>query len=530
MPIDSISYQKSGYFTKLIVDYLEEKPELKSLYNRFPKLENFKNQIDEKAVNYVQESRKVLVEALKNQYQKFEISTNTIENISLLSDAKTFTVTTGHQLNLFTGPLYFLYKIVSTINLCKELKQKYPNYNFVPIYWMATEDHDFEEINYFQFKKTKIKWNTTSNGSVGRLSTVGLEEVLAVFGDLLGIGQNANYLKQLFENSYLKHNNLADATRFLANELFGDKGLVILDGDDRSLKQLFIPFVKEELLNKTSFKKVTDTNSILKKDYEIQVNPREINLFYIENKLRERIVFEDNLFKVNNTKLSFSEKEILALLQSHPEKFSPNVILRPLYQEVILPNLCYIGGGGEISYWLQLLSNFQVNKITFPILLIRNSVLLATEKQVQKADKLNLTWSDLFSNQQELFNTKTQEFSRFKIDFSEQKEHLKQQFQKLIEIANQTDKSFLGAVKAQEIKQTKGLENLEKRLLKAEKRVHAEKLERIILLQNELFPNHGLQERKLNFSEFYLDVNQKLIEKLIHELNPLESNFSIITL
>jgi bacillithiol biosynthesis cysteine-adding enzyme BshC len=423
-----------------------------------------------------------------------------------------------------------LYKIVSTINLCKELKQKYPDYNFVPIYWMATEDHDFEEINYFQFKKTKIKWNTTSNGPVGRLSTAGLEEVLAVFGDLLGIGQNANYLKQLFENSYLKHNNLADATRFLANELFGDKGLVILDGDDIALKQFFVPFVKEELINNTSFHKVSDTNSILKKDYEIQVNPREINLFYIENNLRERIVFEDNQYKVNNTKLTFSEKEILALLQSHPEKFSPNVILRPLYQEVILPNLCYIGGGGEISYWLQLQSNFEANKITFPILLVRNSVLLATKKQVHKADKLNLTWSDLFSNQQELFNTKTREFSSFKIDFSEQKAHLNQQFEKLIEIANQTDKSFLGAVKAQQIKQTKGLENLEKRLLKAEKRVHAEKLERIIVLQNELFPNHGLQERKLNFSEFYLDVNQKLIEKLFDELNPLESNFSIITL
>ena len=530
MPSDSISYQKSGYFTKLVVDYLEEKPELKPLYNQFPKLENFQNQIDEKAQNYPQKNRAVLVEALKNQYQNFEISSNTRDNISLLSDAKTFTITTGHQLNLFTGPLYFLYKIVSTINLCQELKQKYPNYNFVPIYWMATEDHDFEEINYFQFKKTKIKWNTTSTGPVGRLSTKGLEEVFAVFSTALGIGQNANYLKQLFENSYLKHDNLADATRFLANELFGDKGLVILDGDDIALKQLFIPFVKEELLFKTSFQKVSETNFILKNDYEIQVNPREINLFYIENNLRERIVFEDNQFKVNNTKLTFSEKEILELLQKNPEKFSPNVILRPLYQEVILPNLCYIGGGGEISYWLQLQSNFVANEIAFPILLVRNSVLLATEKQVHKADKLNLSWSDLFSNQQELFNAKTREFSSFKIDFTEQKEHLKQQFEKLIDIANQTDKSFLGAVNAQQIKQTKGLENLEKRLLKAEKRVYTEKLERIIVLQNELFPNHGLQERKLNFSEFYVDVNQKFIEKLFHQLNPLESNFSIITL
>jgi bacillithiol biosynthesis cysteine-adding enzyme BshC len=530
MPNDSISYQRSGYFTKLIIDYLEEKPELQSLYNRFPKLEHFKKQLEEKAQNYPKENRNVLVSALENQYKGFHFSDATKENISLLSDTKTFTITTGHQLNLFTGPLYFLYKIVSTITLCTTLKKQYPDYNFVPIYWMATEDHDFEEINYFNFKKTKIKWETESFGPVGRLSTKNLNEVLEIFVNELGLGQNATHLKELFENSYLKHKNLAEATRFLANELFGQKGLVILDGDDKNLKQLFVPFVKEELLNQTSFQKVTETNSILEKEYNIQVNPREINLFYIEDNLRERIVFEDNQYKINNTKLTFSENEILDLLESNPEKFSPNVILRPLYEEVILPNLCYIGGGGEIAYWLQLKSNFEANKVTFPILLVRNSVLIASEKQVQKADKLKLSWSDLFSNQQELFNNKTKEFSSFKIDFSEQKEHLKLQFEKLSEIANQTDKSFIGAVKAQQTKQIKGLENLEKRLLKAEKRVHAEKLEQIILLQNELFPNQGLQERKENFSEFYLEADTKLIEKLFQELQPLEFNFTIITL
>ncbi len=522
MPNDCISYQESGYFAKLIVDYLEEKPELKALYNRFPKLENFKLQIEEKAKNYPVEHRKALVTALENQYNGFEISEATQANITLLSDSKTFTITTGHQLNLFTGPLYFLYKIVSVINLCKELKKVYPEHNFVPIYWMATEDHDFEEINYFHFQNVKIKWERESFGPVGRLSTAGLEDVYEVFEKDLGLGENASYLKSLFDNSYLKHSNLADATRYLANALFGDKGLVILDGDDVSLKQLFIPFAKEELLNQTSFKKVTETNSKLK-EYTIQVNPREINLFYIEDNVRERIVFENDQYKVNNTTLVFSEKEIHELLENNPEQFSPNVILRPLYEEVILPNLCYIGGGGEIAYWLQLKANFESNKITFPILLVRNSVLLASEKQIQKADKLNLTWEDLFSNQQDLFNRKTQQLSRFNLDFSTQKEHLRKQFESLNQIAIQTDKSFTGAVKAQEIKQVKGLE-------KAEKKVYAEKLERIIQLQNELFPNQSLQERRNNFAEFYLDVNGKLLEKLFQELKPLESKFTIIVL
>ena len=152
MPNDCITYQNSGYFSKLIVDYLDQKSELKSLYNRFPTLENFRLQIEEKSKNFPIENREILAKALLNQNQKFEISEATSTNIELLKKSNTYTITTGHQLNLFTGPLYFLYKIVSVINLTKQLKTAYPEHNFVPVYWMATEDHDFEEINHFWFK------------------------------------------------------------------------------------------------------------------------------------------------------------------------------------------------------------------------------------------------------------------------------------------------------------------------------------------------------------------------------------------
>lgn len=529
MPNDCITYQNSGYFSKLIVDYLDQKAELKSLYNRFPTLENFKLQMEEKNKNFPIGNREILVNALLNQYQKFEVSEATSTNIELLKDSKTFTITTGHQLNLYTGPLYFVYKIISVINLTEELKTAYPENNFVPVYWMATEDHDFDEINFFNLKGKKIQWKKESKGPVGRLNTSGLEEVFEQFSNELGLGNNANYLRELFKNSYLEHENLADATRYLANELFKNEGLVIIDGDDLELKKLFIPYAKEELLEQTSFKKVNETLPLLK-EYNVQVNPREINLFYIQDNLRERIVFENGNYKINNTQLSFSESEILTELKNNPKNFSPNVILRPLYQEGILPNLCYIGGGGELAYWLELKSNFEAKNITFPILLLRNSVLVATKKQVEKMEKLGLNWSDIFQNQQTLVNEKTKEFSDFTIDFSEQKAFLKNQFEALYTIANKTDKSFTGAVKAQEVKQLKGLENLEKKLLKAEKRIYTEKLERIIQLQNELFPNQSLQERKSNFADFYNEIDsfEAFFSLLYIDLQPLKQNFSLV--
>jgi bacillithiol biosynthesis cysteine-adding enzyme BshC len=333
----------------------------------------------------------------------------------------------------------------------------------------------------------------------------------------------------LFEEAYINHTNLADATRHLANTLFGSYGLVIVDADHSELKRNFIPFVKEELLNQSSHKLVLETAEKLK-NYTVQVNPREINLFYIENDLRERIILENGKYKVNNTKIEFSKNEIISLLENNPEKFSPNVIMRPLYQEVILPNLCYIGGGGEIAYWLELKSFFDAVKITFPMLLVRNSVLLVTEKQAKKADNLNLNWKDLFSKQDELINLKTKELSEFPIDLINLKQQLQKQFESLYKITTQTDQSFAGAVKAQEKKQIKGLENLEKRLLKAQKRKLSDVLERITDLQNELFPNQSLQERQANFSEFYLESGENLIPTLVQKLKPLNTNFEIIIL
>ncbi len=527
MPTDCISYQDSGYFTPLLIDYLNRDEKLQSLYNRFPSLENFAGQIAEKQTNYDDLNREVLVSVLRKQYETIETSDLTLGNIEALKASTTFTVTTGHQLNLFTGPLYFLYKIISTINLTKELKAAYPAQNFVPVYWMATEDHDFDEINYFNFKGKKFRWNRESTGPVGRFSTEGLEDVFVAFSKELGIGKNAEALRALFENAYLKYGNLADATRFLANDLFGSYGLVVLDADDKNLKRLFVPYVKEELLHQTSHKKVAETSTLLL-DYKIQVNPREINLFYIEDDLRERIILENDMYIVNNTELKFTEKELLEEVEHYPEKFSPNVIMRPLYQEVILPNLCYIGGGGELAYWLELKSYFDSAKVAFPVLLLRNSVLLATKKEAGKADKLGLTWSDLFLKPFDLKDKIIRKESGFELDFSEQKKFLQVQFDQLRAIAKRTDASFIGAVNAQEAKQIKGLEHLEKRLIQAEKKQHADVLHRICGLQNELFPNQGLQERMVNFSEFYLESGPDLIEKLFEVLKPLEDRFEVV--
>ena len=533
MPTDCISFRDTAYVSKLICDYVENRSELEFLYKRFPTLENFKAQLDTKQSEFSSEKRSVLVAALSEQYTQLSPSELTSQAIESLGDVNTFTVTTGHQLNLMGGPLYFLYKIISTINLAKELKHKYPENKFVPVFWMATEDHDFEEINHFNFQNKRFQWTQKTSGAVGALSTSELSEFIEVFSNVLGHSSQAMALKALVKKAYLGHTNLASATRYFVHALFGSEGLVIIDGNDAALKQLFIPHITSELTNQQAFTAVSETNQQLTKidtTYKIQVNPRELNLFYLKENLRERIVKKEGVYSVLNTNIEWNLAGVLEEVNSHPERFSPNVIMRPLYQETILPNLCYIGGGGELAYWLQLKSYFEAEHIQFPILLHRNSVLLINEKQHEKLDKLKVSASDLFQEKQALIQSQIKKISTLPIDFSSQKEQLKQQFKHLYRLADQTDKSFKGAVSAQEKKQIKGLEVLEKRLLKAEKNAHKDYIERLEAIHLELFPKGGLQERITNFSEFYLAHGDAFIEHLKSELEPLNQKFHVLTL
>src|SRR5690606_22331407 len=338
MPTSYLSFQQTNYFSKLICDYLDQKKELQPFYNRCPHLENFAEQLKEKKRSFSHENRKVLTKVLADQYKDFQTSDLTSENITALADENTFTVVTGHQLNLFTGPLYFLYKIVSTINLCRALQKQHPDNRFVPVYWMASEDHDFEEINFFNFNGKKFQWQgpgtKEQGGMVGAYPTEGLDSVLELFSSEIGKGVQAKALVELFRNAYMKHKNLTDATRYMVNQLFSNQGLVILDASDKVLKHHFIPYMRQELFEPTSQKTVEQTISNLNKvdaSYKVQVNPREINLFYLQTGLRERIIKTQTGFRVNNTELGWSDQELEEELTNYPERFSPNVMTRPLY-------------------------------------------------------------------------------------------------------------------------------------------------------------------------------------------------------
>lgn len=487
----SLDLRETGLFPSLLVDYLDQDPRLADFYSVFPTVGNAVRAIESRH-SFGKEKRQVLVDVLNRQYAGEEKK----PDFSLLLSERTFTVTTGHQLNIFTGPLYVIYKIVSTINLARVLKKAYPEYNFVPLYWMATEDHDFDEIASFHLFGKTHTWVREGSGAVGRLSPKGLKDVFSELPE--GI--------PFFDKAYLENDTLADAVRCYMNGLFGEEGLVCLDPDAPELKRLFLPVLKEELFNRTSSGLVAGTTAkIASMGYHCPVNPREVNLFYLLEGVRERIVKEEAGFHVLNTDIRFTGDEISAELDAHPERFSPNVVLRPLYEEFVLPNLAYIGGPSEIPYWMQLKDMFDHYQVPFPMLIPRNFVLYINSSCKKRFEKLGLAYGDIFKSDVQLRKSFVEGVSDIKPDLSDERASLDTVFQEILSKAVQIDKSLEGLVNAEKAKLLNSIDNLEKRIRKADEKNYETQINQLLGLRAKLFPGGGAQERHDNFLNFYLN-------------------------
>ncbi len=525
----TVDLNLTGLLSELITDYLSANHKLKSFYQYENNIQAFKQAIaNRKQFPFY---RPQLVKALRQQNHLFLENYSLIKsNIDLLEQENTFTVTTGHQVCVFTGPLYFIYKIVSTINLAEALKKEYPENNFVPVYWLSGEDHDFAEINHIHLFNKKLEWKQDAKGPAGKLSTDSMAEVFIELRELMGSSANAIELDRIFEEAYLFNATLSEATRFLVNKLFGKYGLVVIEGDDSNLKRLYIPVINDELQNQRSESLVEATSaSLVALGYKPQVHPRNINLFYIDEGVRERIVkTNDNKFEVLNTSLSFDYDTMMKLVDSNPEKFSPNVVLRPLYQDFILPNLAYVGGPGELSYWLQYKSMFAAHRVHYPVLIPRSSVLLMEAKSLRKLSALGLTISELFKTQEELSASYINSLQDDKFDFDQEKLMLEKIFDMLKEKITGIDKSLEGTVAAEYQKTLNALELLNKKTTAAVKRKHETAITQLKNLKDKVFPETVFQERHLNFIPFYLQFGSAFIDILKTNLSAFENKLIVL--
>lgn len=528
-----IPFTKTGILPSITQEYLTNPERLKPFYNRYFTKEDFYRQIREKQLEYTDERREILFKALKRQYSADGVMLSSSEpvmtNIHLLTQENTFTVTTGHQLCIHTGPLYFIYKIVSTIVQAQKLKEWYPEYHFVPVYWMASEDHDLPEVNHFHHHNVRFQWNCEHFGKpVGRLPMDGYGELLQAYSDFLA-PHNASITEwlKILEASYLTSVNLAQATRKLVHQLFGRYGVVIIDGDDPELKYLFRLIIKEEILRQVSREPLKVTSEEIGRLWFAQVNPRDINFFYLGTNGRVRIEkISDDTYRAGQK--SWTSNELEHEIENQPENFSPNVVTRPLYQEFILPNLVYIGGANEIAYWLQLKGVFTVHQVPMPILLLRNSFLQLNAKVQRFLQKNDLKEEILFQAPSKVVKDLVRKTSPTESRFKYFETHIKRLYLEIEEYCSSVDKTLAASARARMVRHLKAIESLKSKTLSAEARKNEQITRKLEEIHHMVYPNGVLQERYENVGQYLSKYGREWIDILISNAEMPSTNAFLV--
>ncbi len=520
-------------FSKRDLAYITDPAQFQSYLSALPDFDHVPGRIESKNNSYTADQRQALCNLIKLQYAETKLDPAMQAALNRLQDPQCFTVTTAHQPCIMGGPLYFILKIATIIAYAAELKTRYPTHDFVPLFVIGSEDHDFEEINHLHLYGKTYSWEAThAKEVVGRMS---LENIQSLRESLLPLFQRAPFGQEtmlLIDQVLQSEQSLTQSTRRLLLELFGSYGLLMVDLDSPSMKAPMIPIFEQELTDQICQQTVPHTQSQIEEmGYKPQAHCRAVNLFYInESNQRYRIKFHASNTTYEIADEILEQTQLLQLLHKHPERFSPNVILRPVYQECCLPNVIYVGGGAEVAYWMELHALFARLNIPFPILARRKSAAYLSQRLYGYVEDMQLSAVQLFGGQEALTKAylATQADARFSLVEAYEKQATQALTHLKLDLKGKNDSRITSIIDAQIKENEKFIDKLCKSLRKAQKTTSEVELKRLEKVHKSLFPEDKLQERWTNFLEFYAQEGPKFIDGMIEEirLHPSPDQFS----
>lgn len=513
-----IPFNKIGKFNKLFKDYVGGKPFVNSLVDIPLHARNIKD--FEKKLDFSPDKRKVLVEVLEEQHSHLGIGNKLIP--SLLNE-NTYTVTTGHQLNIFGGPLFILYKVLTTIKLASELKQNNSAYNFVPVFWLATEDHDFEEIRKIELFGKTVELEAGQSGPVGSMPVQLFRQALERVVDILGDSDRAREITRKLENAYAS-GTLAQATTRFWYDVLSDFEFVIIDACHPRLKEVGAAMLQEEVMDSVASKNVLPVIKELEaKSYNVQAVPSDINMFWMEGESRLKISRSGDGFNVGNNEIG--QTEMAARLKKDCSALSPNVITRPIYQEIILPNLAYVGGPGEVAYWLELGKLFEHFNLSMPQLVPRANFGIIDERSLDTMQRVGVDYDDLLKDPEEVIRAK---FVEDEVDIANEINEIKKGLNALHQKIKDCAPGRLQMSEAVEAKTMKELERLEGHVVREAKKRHEKDVKKVRQLFESLFPANGLQERSASLPEYWIKVGNELPGLIYNSIDLDQTQFTFV--
>lgn len=510
--IEKTSIEKLPFFNRLIKDYFFESEILKDLYKNPPTMDGILKASISKQAQF--NDRTLLASIIDENYKNIEISEKVQSQISILKQ-DALAIVTAHQPNLFLGPFYVFSKAASIIATAKKLNASQKEFQYVPIFVLGAEDHDKEELLHTYLFNQKYEWSTEQKGPVGKMIVDdSLVELTNSYIEKFGDSDEAQYLKSVYIGAYKKGHTLAHATKLILNSLFGEQGLIVLDIATDAVKEKMFPYFQKELREKWVQNTTKKTIEFLSQNYKVQAPPRDINLFEYKNGERIRI---DTFTQVD-----------MGLWQENPALLSPNVMLRPLMQQTVLPSVAVVGGGAEVAYWLQQKSIFDDAGIDFPVVLMRDIFSIIDNKSYEKWKQFGFELIDFFEENDLLLKR----FALKEFDFAKEIENASNKGEEMFDFLKseieKIDKSLVATVDGEKNQFIKSLKHIQQKALAAEKRKHDQDLQSIIKIKHKLFENNYLVERRENFSSYYLKKNFDLTHTILDFSDVFDRNFKLI--
>jgi bacillithiol synthase len=553
----TVEYNLLPNFTNLFLDYISDDAEKYAKVKRFIKT-NYRSDeevfkvIDNKIQNYNSNryfDKHLLIEILKQQNVTFGGTEITAANIELLNNDNTFAVVTGQQVGLYTGNLYTIYKTITAIKLSFELRNKYKECNFVPIFWLESEDHDLEESDHihiinksndllrvgFEPEVQEEDEEEPKKKSIRPVGGIQFDESINGLNELLKDSLiETEFKEKIIEritSFYKAGSDYKTSFAQMLNWIFREYGLVFIDPSDVEVKKLLTPIFEKELNTTPKLcEQIISISADIEKDYDLQVKPKVINLFYIHNGNRLLIEPRENdRFALRNSKKRFEREELMNLLFSNPENFSPNVVLRPICQDYLLPTIAYVAGPAEVSYYAQLKPAYQHYELTMPVIYPRVSVTIIENKVKKFLNNFDLKFEDVFQHKI-MINKVVSKLSEVKVDDEIAKfyDDFNGIFYNLKTMAGKIDKTLINIVDGIKEKMGKNLETFKAKLINAQTTKSEVTTNQIEKVTNNVFPNRNLQERVINISYFINKYDEEFLVKLFNEIDINNFNHQII--
>jgi bacillithiol biosynthesis cysteine-adding enzyme BshC len=554
--MQTADYSKLPNFSKLFLEYVsgdeESFKKLKPFFNEhFRNNEEFFKVIDAKIHNYNTNryfDKDLLIEILKRQNMGFGGNDKTATNIELLKREDTFAVVTGQQVGLYSGNMYTIYKTITTIKLAENLSARFPQFKFVPVFWLESDDHDLEESNHIhvinkQNELVRVGFeNPTAEGeeetpkrSAAPVGSIKFDESIeSINNRLLESLMETDYKSEIAEKInkfYSKGNDFKTAFAEFMNWIFSDHGLVFVDPNDKEIKKLLTPVFEKELNTSPRLcEAVIDSSAELEKNYDLQVKPKVINLFFLHNNNRLLIEPRENdRFALKNSKRRFEHDELLNILFESPELFSPNVVLRPICQDYLLPTVAYVGGPSEISYFAQLKPAYNHYDLTMPVIFPRASLTILENKITKFIKNYNINFEEIFDHKA-LVTKVVNKLSEVKVDdeISKVQDELNKAFYELKNMTARVDQTLLNGVDTMKERVNQNLEQFKGKLINAQAKKSDVATTQIDKVVNNIYPQHNLQERVINILYFLNKYGDQFIKRLFNDIEIENFNHQVI--